>query len=732
MREQSQAARHEQESRILKSNVTGAFGAASAIAALAGQRDAAQKFAKLEKFSGALYDIAKSDQTFSNAPFAVVNPYLLAAVMAVDLVSSSSKEDPNAAIVGLLLEIQRELRELRQLISTRFDRIEFKIDTHFAEVESTLDTIRSEQQVAVRQLEAIRTQLGRIEESQSKAWATLGRFNLLWLNTQCFPGEAKISVETYRYCWNAYLYLAAGKFDMFLSANSNSAQPPQLLRSKEGEFKLLQNLAVSFGEVYPTEQTTGYLLDPTPFSLGVYYLQKLQALNPTLASGRVSLVMTPGERVEVGSVVDLARQVQSLLQSAVVAEDGALRRELIYYLFDQYQKSVLDIWDVTSRIWEAKRIDARFGGLLYVKWPKGPNVLDFEAEAPLINSKLYAQREYQEVLHTDPPTGPASWMTLCPGSQIFFSTYDSADKLRPLRIDQVTFRFPPAIFNRLPAVIRWALLDGVMSARIYRCMSKFAAKDIVLGQGDAPRGKCRFGDGCQWEQLRAIGEFELRWVFAYRDNRGEHEIQLPPLTATYRFTRRDFACKRQSNYEAITMAIWNGGGTRACDESGQRIFGAAEPEGEQQLVLSEVPFSQDNKAEFEAALADLKASYASFGAAVMLRVKSEAEGSASVAIERTDRSAATLAFLIRNGIGGSSQELQQLYDWVSDPTNLPKGTSWIGAALKRGATRGVIERELERKRIAFYSLVEGLARSGSLTPGYDRLKSSIDFIAAME
>jgi hypothetical protein len=724
MNKQKEDKRLAEEDLIQKSNLTGAFGAASAIATLTNNPEAAQKFAKLEKLGGAIYDIAKSDQAFADAPFLVVNPYLFAAVMVVDLLSTSSKDNSQQAIMDALQAIQQQLFELRKLINDRFDRVEYKLDTNFGEIESILETIRSDQAVTRDQLDVIQAHLDRIEHADRIAFEAIGQFLFLELNAKCFPLKESISDDTLRYCWNAYLYLADGAFDSVLKVSSNTGYLSAWQRASTQDLTLLQHLAATFSKLYPAEQPRSQLLDPAQFNWGAFYLKNLKSrytnFTPQLVT---STVPVPGNRIELDQVVESAVEVQNFMHKMAIGETNELRTDLFRAIFQNYKNSILNIWGRLKDLLEADRVDVRFAGLRTIQWPKGPNVLNFEDEKPIITNAQFAQKEIQTALDAEAPTDPARYIPLCSLSQV---TIKSGDRETPLSIPNLVFRFDPAIFNELPGVMRWALLDGVMQARLDACMAKATISNMILGDTG----------GTGQRPLNADGDFEVDLTFVYNDGEGTHSIPLKKLTARYSFTggNGDWACESprrpdlvRDNTLKFPVALWNGGSLVACNGNGAPVIGAAQNNGRLKLVSMPWPNDQE-ETDFENALQDLNAKYAKLAVRVLSEVKSKALSSGVLSAEAAEQETATLVYTLQNGIGGSSDELQALYNWVLDPTNMPSGVSWVNALLARGVARNTVDAEMEKRETAFNTLLSNLARQPNLRPGYDSLKDAIQFM----
>jgi hypothetical protein len=687
----SEKSRADKERQIEKSNVTGAFGAASAIATLTGNPDAAKTFTQLEKLSGAIYDIATTDQLFAVAPFAVVNPYLLAAVMVVDLISSP-KNNENATMMKELEAIRQEIVELRQLINQRFDRVEFKLDSNFDEIESTLDIMRSDQQVTINQLEALQQRVKKLERADQAAFQSIAKILFLNINAKCFPSGAQpVPPNTLSYCWTAFLYLSDGQFGNVLKVTDPALDAQQALSQNSA---VLQHLALEFAKVYSAEKPDGQLLDPVQFLWGVYYLEALRMRNSRWSPhDNEPAVQLPDGGVDTTQIIRSAMQVEDFLQAMAINKKGQLRGDLFNKIFEDYENSVTEIWNGTTAIFNADRIDLRFGGLLKVKWwPTGPNVLDFDDQAPVVTKQQYDQKEFQSALGGEGPTGAISWMGMCPGVQF---TQKVGPNEVPLELN-TKFRFDPAIFNQLPGVLRWALLDGVMKARLNPCMARATISNVIFGQGDNPKIRKGLGAFAQWHPLTADGDFEVRLSFAYTDANGEHDIALPDLTAHYTLSRGgQYACANdpKGNTIRFAQALWNGGAVVACDGTFIALSGAAQNNGGLKLVT--VPTSSEQQDQLQKELNDFGAEYAALGEPTLQKVKQKALSSDALQIEAAAEATATLVYLIRNGIGGSDSNLSALYSWVLDPTNFPNGSSWVNAFLKQEVSQDKIEAEIK-------------------------------------
>lgn len=721
--------KQDKETDIEKSNYTGAFGAASAIATLSGAPDTAEKFEKLEKLSSAIYDIAKSDVLFDQAPFAVINPYLATAVIAADLLSSS-KDNPNAAIMEQLREIQKQLLELRTLIVDRFDRIEFKLDSHFAEIESLLDTIRSDQQVTNDELDALQEHINALQLADQKAFLALGQVIMEDLREKCFPITKKpLTHDIFIYCWNTYLDLADGQFESLLKLHQPE-ESSNAIAALSQDTAILEGLAERFNELYPAEQVTTPLLDPVQFRWGVFFLKALKDRNPHQSPvDNQSDVPIPGNEIDTHQVRNSAVEAERFLQIIAVKPERKLRVELFDRIFADYESAIEHVWGNTERIFDNDRINMRGQALKALNWPTGPNILNFDDRAPIITREQFNEKLFQVALRAEGPKDPPVSIPLCAGSAIVLKV-DSHEQ--PLQIN-ILFRFDPEIFNELPGVVRWTLLDNLFGAQATYCMSKVSISNLILGEGDVnpghPGGR-RFGP--QWHPAAANADFEIRISFKYEDADGEHDITLPDLTTHYEYTRANeadkYACGWRNHYNQNTVrfveALWNGGGLYGCNETWLPVDGAAQNNG--RLKLSLGPLSQQQKVQLQ----ELSTRYASLAKPVLENVKKKALGDSTTSVEDADRATKELIYLVRNGIGGEDFDLRSLYYWLLDPTKMPNGTSWITAFLEEGLSEGAFQAAIHKRNTEFDGLLEKVGSNPNLMPGYDRLRSPIEFLQA--
>lgn len=354
-------------------------------------------------------------------------------------------------------------------------------------------------------------------------------------------------------------------------------------------------------------------------------------------------------------------------------------------------------------------------------WPTGPNVLNFQDTQPIITNQQFGQKVFQLALNAEAPTAPAAWMSLCPGTQV---TLKAGNQERPLNLAP-KFRFDPEIFNQLPSgVLRWALLDGVMQARLVRCMAKATISNVIFGDGD---GLAIPGFLGRPKVLsRADGDFQVHLSFAYTDAAGDHEIPLSDLTAHYTYTGQGWACVSAENTNLFPVALWNGGSLHACDGSWNNVVGLAANNG--RLKLVSIPLAANQQADQKNAIQDSAAKYANLAQPTLEEVKAKALSNAGLRLETAQQATATLVYVLRNGISGNSDNLQVMYNWVLDPTNMPDGTSWINAFLERAASRETIENEIEKRTTAFRTLVAKPAGDQTLIPAYDNLDAAIKFM----
>jgi hypothetical protein len=763
MSEPDEQTRTAKEKNLAKTNLTGPFGAASAIADLLGDHNDAKTLSEMEKLTGTIDDIVTSDISFALYPFAVVTPYLAAAVLVVDLIAGSQGDNPNKAVLAQLQQIEKQIEQLRQLINTRFDEVDYKLDVNFSNIEATLNTIRSDQQITLTELNAVQSALEQLVLYDRAAFQAIGNYLAISGYFGCFPTDSSsLTQDVFKECWTTYLELSAGKFSTIVNtadtadtsirlstaaAATNSQYAAAVANATDYPNFLAATLAATYG------QPESNLLNYSQFLWGAFYLKKLQDVHPEWAAAARQTPPPPiPGAVVFADVADGARTLEQFLLGMAVDPNGGLRLKLFTSLFESYENAVLDEWTASKTALESSRSDTMFNQLKALTWPKGPNLLDFDdSDTPAeVTNLAFAQKPLQTALGAEGPYDAPTWMAMCPGSQVMEQVGGKSVPL-PFGTDAPMFRFDPEIFNQVSSgVMRWALLDGLFGAKLSGCMKQATISNVILGQGDQPgRGIPVVYRGpipSKWHGMTADGDFQINLYFSYSPlsqvtgrpimvGIPAPMIALPSLKEHYSFARADSGCavtqgEQTSNIKMYAMALWNGGYVLACDGTNLGIPG---PTGNSNnsnvgsLQFTQIPLSPGEQQQFNDTVESLTALYQAKGSEVLTQAQQKVITSSTQKFTDIETYRTALHYGLVKGIGGNGVALQNITNWVADPMNMPDGPSWVAAFFAQLASVDAVNKEMKSRDTTFGSLLDALD-SEHLSPGYDVLREPVKFM----